>query len=138
MTSLTHILDLNGELLDSAPVLDQLVSEIRSISAYATFVARNDTVLGPELARATAVQAATAGRRAGVTMPDFLITGRSGRSRKEWLVRYNAVTAYRSWQERINAANSESGKYVSQGWRRTVDASAPSYGEDFINLGSVD
>lgn len=138
MTSPTHILDLNGELLDSAPVLDQLVSEIRSISAYATFVARNDTVLGPELARATAVQAATAGRRAGVTMPDFLITGRSGRSRKEWLVRYNAVTAYRSWQERINAANSESGKYVSQGWRRTVDASAPSYGEDFINLGSVD
>ena len=138
MTSLTHILDLNGELLDSAPVLDQLVSEIRSISAYATFVARNDTVLGTELARATAVQAATAGRRAGVTMPDFLITGRSGRSRKEWLVRYNAVTAYRSWQERINAANRESGKYVSQGWRRTVDASAPSYGEDFINLGSVD
>ena len=62
MTSLTHILDLNGELLDSAPVLDQLVSEIRSISAYATFVARNDTVLGTELARATAVQAATAGR----------------------------------------------------------------------------
>lgn len=138
MTSPTHILDLNGELLDSTLVLAQLVSEIRSISAYATFVARNDTVLGPELARATAVQAATAGRQAGITMPDFLITGRSGRSRKEWLVRYNAVTAYRSWQERINAANSESGKYVSQGWRRTVDASAPSYGEDFINLGSVD
>ena len=27
---------------------------------------------------------------------------------------------------------------MSQGWKRTVDASAPSYGEDYVNLGAVD
>ena len=27
---------------------------------------------------------------------------------------------------------------MSQGWKRTVDASAPGYGEDYVNLGAVD
>ena len=154
----THVMDLNGELLDSAPLMDELAAEVRAISAYATFVARNDTELEDGLARATAVQAASAGRQAGITMPDFLaadkkdkngepvkdkktgkpIKSKTGRSRKEWLVRHNAVTAFRSWQERVAAANGESSKHVSQGWKRTVNASPPSYGEDFINLGVTD
>ena len=134
----TYILEVNGELLDSAPVLASLASEVRDISAYATYVVRNDVELGGELARVTAVQPATAGRRAGVTMPDFLVSGKSGRSRKEWLMRHNAVTACRSWQERDKAANGESSKYVSQGWKRTANGSAPSYGKDYVNLGAVD
>jgi len=132
------VLDLNGELLDSTLILSQLTSEVRGISAYATYVVRNDVMLGERLALAGAVQPSTAGRRAGVTMPDFLVTGKSGRSRKEFLVQHNVVTAFRSWQERINAANGESSKYVSQGWKRTVDASVPSYGENVVNLGAVD
>lgn len=134
----SHVLDLNGELLDSSPVLARLVSEVRDISTYATFVVRNDTMLGDELSQVTAIQPATAGRRVGVTMPNFLITGKSGRSRKEFLVQHNVVTSYRSWQERIAAANGKSPKYVSQGWKRTVNASPPSYGEDYVNLGAVD
>ena len=134
----SHILDLNGELLDGARVLAGLASEIRDISAYATYVVRNDEALGDELARVTATVPAVAGRRAGVTMPDFLATGRTGRSRKERLVQYNVVTSYRSWQERIKAANGESSKYVSQGWKRTANGSAPSYGGDYVNLGTVD
>lgn len=132
------VLDLNGELLDSASVMSQLAAEVRDISAYATYVVRNDVTLGERLALTGAVQPTTAGRRAGVTMPEFLVTGKSGRSRKEALIQHRVVTEYRSWQERIAAANGESGKYVSQGWKRTVDASAPSYGEaGFINLGAV-
>ena len=134
----SHVLDLNGELLDGAPVLARLAAEARDISGYATFVVRNDVELGGELARITVTQPTTAGRRAGVTMPDFLVSGKSGRSRKEMLVQHRVVTEYRSWQERVKAANGESSKYVSQGWKRTVDASAPSYGEDYVNLGTVD
>ena len=134
----THVLDLNGELLDSASVMSQLASEIRDISSYATYVVRNDTQLEAGLVKAGAVQPTTAGRRAGVTMPEFLVTGRSGRSRKEALIQHRVVTEYRSWQERIKAVNGESDKYVSQGWKRTVNDSAPTYGEDdFINLGAV-
>ncbi len=134
----THILDINGELLDSAPIMAQLAAEVRGISAYATYVTRNDTQLEAGLVKAGAIQPAVAGRRAGVTMPDFLANGRTGKSRKEWLVRYNVVTAFRSWQERVAAVNGESSKYVSQGWKRTMNAAPPSYGEDTINLGAVD
>lgn len=135
---LTHVLDLNGELLDSAPVLAGLASEVCDLSAYATYVVRNDEALGDELARVTATAPAVAGRRAGVTMTDFLASGRTGRSRKERLVQYNVVTSYRSWQERVKAVNGDSSKYVSQGWKRTVNATTPSYGEDYVNLGAVD
>ena len=134
----SHVLDLNGEVLDTELVMSQLVSEVRGISAYATYVVRNDVKLGSELANVNVVQPATAGRRAGVTMPEFLSSGKTGRSRKEWLLRHRVVTEYRSWQERINATNGESSKYVSQGWKRTADASAPTYGGDYINLGAVD
>ena len=153
----SHVLDLNGVLVDCIPLMAQLASEVRSISAYSTFVARNDTELGAELAKITVTQPAEAGRLAGIKIPDFLVpdkkdeegkplkdkSGKSvkvktGRSRKEKLVQYNAVTAYRSWQEHIDAVNGESSKHVSQGWKRTMNASPPSYGEDYVNLGSVD
>ena len=134
----SHVLDLNGELLDSAPVMDELASEVRDISAYATYVVRNDEALGGELSRVTVTVPAEAGRQAGVTMPNFLVSGRTGRSRKERLLCYNAVTSCRSWRERDKAANGESSKYVSQGWKRTANGYAPSYGEDYVNLGAVD
>ena len=134
----THILDLSGELLDSVPVLVSLASEVRDISSYATFVVRNDVDLGGELARVAAAAPAVAGRRAGVVMPDFLVSGKSGRSRKEMLVQHRVVTEFRSWQERDKAANGDSSKYVSQGWKRTANGATPSYGEDYVNLGAVD
>ena len=132
------VMDLNGVLLDSAAILSQLVTEVQGISAYATYVARNDTELGTRLAQVSVPQPAVAGRRAGVNMPDFLATGRTGKSRKERLFRHRVVTEYRAWQERVDAVNGESAKYVSQGWKRTMNASPPSYGEDFVNLGAVD
>ena len=135
----THVLDLNGELLDSTSIMNELVSEICGISAYATYIVRNDSILGERLAQITTTIPADAGRQAGITMPEFLANGRTGRSRKEKLVQYNVVTAFRSWQERVKAVNGESDKYVSQGWKRTANAAPPSYGEGgFINLGAVD
>lgn len=92
----SYVLNLDGEVLDNTPILTELTSEIRGISSYATYLVRNDTQLEAGLALAGGVQPATAGRRAGVTMPDFLANGRAGKSRKEWLVRYNVVTAFRS------------------------------------------
>ena len=103
----SHVLDLKGELLDTELAMSQLVSEVRDISAYAAYVVRNDTKLGSALAGVTVSAPAEAGRQAGVTMPDFLATGRTGRSRKEKLVQYNVVTAFRSWQERIDAVDKQ-------------------------------
>ena len=132
------IVSLSGELLNAASIMSRLTSEVRDVSSYATYVVRNDTVLGGKLAGIAVSVPSEAGRQAGVTMPGFLVTGKYGRSRKEKLVQHNVVTAYRSYQERVKAANGESSKYVSQGWKRTVNASPPSYGEDYVNLGAVD
>ena len=134
----SYVLGLDGELIDGARVLASLASEVRDISAYATYVVRNDEALVSELARVTATAPSEAGRQAGVTMPDFLVSGKSGRSRKEKLVQHNVVASCRSWQERDKAANGESSKYVSQGWKRTANSTAPSYGEDYVNLGAAD
>ena len=134
----SYVLGLDGELIDGARVLASLASEVRDISAYATYVVRNDEALVSELARVTATAPSEAGRQAGVTMPDFLVSGKSGRSRKEKLVQHNVVESCRSWQERDKAANGESSKYVSQGWKRTANSAAPSYGEDYVNLGAAD
>ena len=71
------VLGLNGGLLDGARVLVSLASEVRDISAYATFVVRNDVELGGELARVAATHPTTAGRQAGVTMPGFLVSGKA-------------------------------------------------------------
>ena len=149
----SHVMDLNGVLLDSAAILSLLATEVRGISAYATYVARNDQELGTRLAQAGAVQPAEAGRRAGVIIPvELVVKGKVyknkagklveekvfGKSRKERLFRHRVVTVYRSWQERVNAVNGESSKHVSQGWMRTVNASPPSYGGDTVNLAATD
>jgi len=61
----SHVLDLNGEVLEAVPIMAELASEIQGISAYATYVVRNDTMLGFELSQVTVTQPAVAGRRAG-------------------------------------------------------------------------
>ena len=134
----TEIMDLDGELLDSDTVMSLLASEVQGVADYATYVVRNDTVLGEQLALTTASAPAEAGRQAGVTLPDFLVAGRTGRSRKEKLVQYNVVTSFRSWTERVKAVNGTNSKHVNQRWKRTMNASAPAYGEAYINLGTVD
>ena len=141
----SHVMDLNGVLLETAPIMAELAAEVRGISGYATYVVRNDTKLAEKLAQVGTVPPAVAGQRAGVTMPWFFvkdkkgkpIVGKSGKSRKEMLIQHRVVTEYRSWKERVDAVNGESSKHVSQGWKRTVNATPPSYGEDSVNLGAV-
>lgn len=75
----SHILDLDGEVLDTRLIMAELASEVRNLSAYATYTVRNDEVLGAELSPATATAPAEVGRQAGVTMPDFLVPDKKRR-----------------------------------------------------------
>ena len=68
----SYVLGLGGGLLDGASVLVSLTSEVRGVSAYATFVVRNVVGFGGGLARVVVVRSAVAGRRAGVTLPGFV------------------------------------------------------------------
>lgn len=44
----THVMDSNGEMLDSVPIMVELAAEVQGISGYATYVVRNDTKLPDE------------------------------------------------------------------------------------------
>lgn len=134
----SHVLDLSGETLDGALVLAELAPEAQNISSYAIYIVRNDEALGGELARITAAQPASAGRQAGAAIPDFLATGKPGKSRKENLLRYNMDTPYRPYQEHVKTTNSESPKYVSQERKHTTNKATPTYREDYVNLETVD
>lgn len=69
----SHILDLDGEVLDAELIMAELASEVRNLSTYATYVVRNDGALGAGLTQATATAPAETGRQADVVMPDFLV-----------------------------------------------------------------
>ena len=64
-----------------------------------------------------------AGSRMGIRLPP----GKRlrGRSRFERMVREYAVSQLRSWHERFMAYRGGSSKYVSAGWRRTVNTHSP-------------
>ena len=81
----SHVLDLNGELLDSELVLADLASEVRDISAYATYVVRNDENLGDELARVTATALPRLAVRLAFPCLIFLRLGeRAGHVKRNW------------------------------------------------------
>lgn len=54
------------------------------------------------------------------------------------VVRCSSHSSTRRWLVGSSSTASSSRLHVSQGWKRTVNASAPAYGEDTINLGAVD
>lgn len=45
----THVMDLNGVLLDASSIMGQLAAEVQGISGYATYVVRNDIKLAVKL-----------------------------------------------------------------------------------------
>ena len=79
----SHVLDLNGELLDNMPIMSEFASEVQGISGYATFIVRNDIKLEAGLAQVGTVQPAVAGRWAGrYSFPLMAGTHQSRKRRK--------------------------------------------------------
>ena len=59
------------------PVLAAPAPEVRDTSSHAIYNVHNDEALGSEPARVTATQPASTGQQAGVTTPNFLVTGKT-------------------------------------------------------------
>lgn len=135
----SFVLNKNGEIQDTDKVLNDFADDVRTISDYANFVVRNDELLLDELESVSHIkQPAFAGRTLGLNLPEFLKSRGTGESRREELFRYNVVSSARSWQARIEDKIGTSARYKSQGYKRTVDSTAPGYGEPHLNLASVD
>lgn len=130
--------DMNGEVLDTPTVLQELARDVQDISGEATWVIRNDKKLLDDLEAFYHIkQPNTVGRLIGLTPCDQKARG-TGESRRNMLFQHQVVSQARSWLERIKASNGSSDKFMSQGWKRTAHSQKPGYGQDFVNLGAVD
>lgn len=103
----SHVLDLNGEILDGAPVLVSLASEVRDISAYATYVVRNDEALADDLERVTVAQPAA--KRAWRCLIFLHLAGLVGRARRG----YSNTTLSRHAAPGRNETKPRTGKVLS-------------------------
>lgn len=134
----SFVLSLDGELLDASKELEKLSCQISEISDWATYVARNEPELPHAVSQMDGIQASVVGRRLGLKLPEYINPRGTGASRRDMLMRHNAVTSIRSWNERVKAAQGDSQKHVSQGWVRTANKSAPTYGVPYVNLAAAD
>lgn len=121
------------------PVKDamvQLAQDIRDVSDCAEWnithelrrFARDSSFSSPN----------TIGQYFGIDIPNGVIDQWvSGKSRFKALVADRAVRETLSWNERISAYTGESGKYISQGWKRTALPTKPQQLAPKMSLSAV-
>lgn len=79
------------------------------------------------------------GRSMKIDIPDALTRQpQPGRSRLEFMVRDRVIRELSSWSERRKVIDGESDKYISQGWRRTANASSPHTLRPKMSLSATD
>ena len=148
---------------DHSTVLQQLQEEVRTITQVVEWSLQNDKNLLEDLENYSGYNnASKIGIALGLTIPqgvmqhqqddyyqythgeisekEYLkkISKNSGNSRREWLYHSRIVNEASSWSERVKAANGTTDKYISQGWKRTINTSAPCNIKDKISLSITD
>lgn len=148
---------------DHSAVLQQLQEEVHTITQVAEWSLQNDKNLLEDLEHYSGYNnASKIGIALGLTIPqgvmqhqqddyyqythseisekEYLkrIGKNSGNSRREWLYHSRLINEASSWLERVKAENGTSDKYISQGWKRTINTSVPCNIKDKINLSITD
>ena len=144
-------------------VLSQLREEVRTITQIVEWSLHNDKNLLEDLDNYSGYSnASKIGIALGLTLPQGVIqhqrddyhqytagiiseqeylrkiSKNSGNSRREWLYHRRLIDEASSWSERIKTANGSSDKYISQGWKRTINTSSPYNIKDKISLSITD
>lgn len=133
--------DSEGEILEEQnSILEDLRNDLITVTEMAEWILRDDHQLLDDLEEYDSqnLKNAKIGERLGVKIPDEVKGKRViGGSRFETLVLDRAIGEARSWRERVLVAQCKSKKYVSQGWKRTANATRPTDLIPKFNLGSV-
>ena len=144
-------------------VLSQLREEVRTITSIVEWSLHNDKNLLEDLDNYSGYSnASKIGIALGITLPQGVIqhqqedyyqythgeinekeylekiSKNSGNSRREWLYHRRLIDETSSWSERVKAANGTTDKYISQGWKRTININAPCNIKDKISLSITD
>lgn len=148
---------------DQKLVLSQLREEVRTITQIVEWSLHNDKHLLEDLDNYSGYSnASKIGIALGLTLPQGVIqhqqedyyqytagiiseqeylrkiSKNSGNSRREWLYHRRLIDEASSWSERIKAENGTTDKYISQGWKRTINTSSPRNIKDKLSLSITD
>lgn len=115
---------------ETEEIIDNIKQDITYVSAVSQFL------IAPELLKeyesfvnsekCTSSIPNAVGKLMKINIPKKLVRSpQAGRSRLEYMVRDRVIRELSSWSERRKAASGESNKYISQGWKRTFNASKP-------------
>ena len=118
--------------------LHDILEEVRADAELcASEASKHITVNNLEkLSEHDGLKPAEAGRQMGIKL---LSQGRgTGRSRFERMVREYAVSQLRSWRERCKAYTGQTDKYVSTGFKRTVNSNKPDFLKPHLALSATD
>lgn len=141
-----EVITLDGVIVDGVDrdrVLAELKQDAIDLTTLACFIARNDTTLEREYRALEKPPSSLSalGRALHVNLPDYATIPRAtGESRRAELLRYNVMNYIKNWVARVDAVQGNTDKYVSSGWKRTMNTSKPSLEniKPYLNLGAVD
>lgn len=124
------------------PVLATLASEVRDTSSHAIYIAHNDEALGGELARVTATQPAPTGQQARRDNARFSsdrqdLAGRTKRTHSD-ITRSPSTTPTKNALKPQTAKAPSTFRKKKGGRKRTTNEATPTYGENYVNLGTAD
>ena len=129
--------DKDGKPLYLNEVLDGIRKDAELVAQYAL-----EEMTEQNLALVTyfeGIKPAEAGRRMNLKLPAKVKKQfKSGASRLERMFREQVVSNLRSWAARAEVVNKTSTRYVSDGWKRTADASKPESLQPRLSLSAAD
>lgn len=141
-----NIINQHGEILDTQDhilIKELLAKDIRLITELAEYQLYADINLLKDLdtfqkENPNISQNNTIGARLGIKIPqEIFINRKSGNSRLEFIYQDKVIREAKSWLERIKAVRGDSNKYISNGWKRTKNATQPTNLKPKISLSSV-
>lgn len=123
-----------GEVLDLKEVLRKLKNDIEIMTTISEWCLLNDDTLLEDIEKfqeenTQSLKSYKMGERIGIGFDYKKILdyqeGTSGKSRFEWMVNERVINEAKSWLTRQEACEGTSTKYISQGYRRTMNINAP-------------
>lgn len=119
---------LTEEPVNLESILGMLSKDVQTITELAEWCLHQDAHLLEDIENYTGYSNThKIGESLGISVPEEVLSDRkSGKSRFTWLLQDRVIREALSWSERVNCFKGESTKYVSAGWRRTINPNPPS------------
>lgn len=120
------VLDSKGNEVTRGQYQVDIIKDLELITEYSSWIIRNDDSLLDDVRNSSIGIPNECGRSIGIGFStDILADFKSGKSRYSKLLADRVVREVFSWSERDKAFNGSGDKYMSQGWKRTVNPSKP-------------